>query len=204
MNASCILSLSLFIAVAQGNERPDTYTELDRWLITHSVKYKRMADVVRERQPYRIVSATEFPLGNVRDEAGGLVIELNPRVPNNRRATILIWEMANAYQRDLFAEITRRARSGEIASNREYGIRMELVEHGSHRLHRDVLEELSLAGVKISEDFLYFVNPKLKSLEEYRIPSAHAYIDAQAKSGHTKHYEEWYYRVTGTKPPLER
>ena len=76
-----------------------------------------------------------------RTEDGGLVIELNPNIPRNRRATILVWEMANAYQRETFDEIGRRARSGEIASAREYGIRMELVEYGSHRLHRDVLED---------------------------------------------------------------
>jgi hypothetical protein len=203
MNARVLLLIALFVAAAHGDESPDTYTQLDTLLSANSVMYKTMADVVRSRQPYRIVPSNDFPLGNVKDEGGEIVIELNPRIPKDRQATILIWEMANAYQRKTFAEITRRARSGEIASHHEYGIRMELVEHGSHQLHRDVLEDLSRAGFLISEDFLYFIDPKLKSLPEYKIPSAHAYIEAQAKCGHTKHYEEWYYRIMGTSPEAQ-
>jgi hypothetical protein len=203
MNATYLLILPFVVAVGQGNESSDAYSELDALLSTRSAQYKAMADVVRKRQPYRIVPNDDFPLGNVKDEDGELVIELNPRIPKDRRATILIWEMANAYQRETFAEISRRARSGEITTHREFGIRMELVEHGSHQLHRDVLEELSRAGVQISDDFLYFLNPKLNSLKDYRIPSVHDYIEAQAKSGHTKHYEQWYYRITKKTPPPE-
>jgi hypothetical protein len=108
---------------------------------------------------------------------------------------------SSSYQRPTFAEITRRARTGEIAAAREYGIRMELVEHGSHQLHREVLEDLSRAGFDIGGDFLYFLNPRLNSVDAYQIPSAHAYIDAMAKSGHTKHYEKSYYSVVGKTPP---
>jgi hypothetical protein len=196
--------LSLLAVVARGGEWPDDYAELDSLLCAQSAKYRAMAEAVRKRQPYRVVPADEFPLGNVREDGGTLVIELNPAVPRHRRATVLVWEMANASQRATFAEVTRRAVAGEIASAREYGLRMELVEHGSHQLHRDVLEELACSGIEVGEDFLYFLDPRLKSLDEYRIPSAHTYVEAQARSGHTRHYEEWYYRVTGKTPPTSR
>ncbi|WP_298868738.1 hypothetical protein [uncultured Gimesia sp.] len=205
MNTATLFLLSLTVAGSPVEEWPEGYTELDGLLSSHSAQYKKMADYVRKRHSYRIASTNEFPLGNVKDQTGkrGLVIELNPKMPKERRATILIWEMANAYQREAFAEVTRRARSGKIDNHREYGIRMELVEHGSHQLHRDVLVELSRAGIPIAEDFLYFLNPKLKSLETYRIPTAHDYIEAQSKSGHTKHYEKWFYLIREKKPPAD-
>jgi hypothetical protein len=197
MRAACLLLL-LHCVNVEAHERPDVYAELDEWLSARSARYRGMADAVRKRQPYRIAPTTEFPLGNVKDGDGELVIELNPGIPKERLATILIWEMANAFQRERFAEVTRRAVVGEIVNEREYGIRMELVEYDSHQLHRDVLEELSRAGVTISGDFLSFLDPKARSLSDYRIPTAPDYIEAQAKSGHTKHYEQWYHRVMET------
>lgn len=185
-----------------GQAWPEDYAELDAALRKHSAKYKAMSDVVRQRQPYEIVSTDEFALGNVKQgDKGQLVIELNPRIERDRRPTILIWEMANAYQLPTFAEVTRRARAGEITSALEYGLRMEIVEYGSHRLHREVLEDLSRAGFDVDGDYLFFVNPKLTALAEYRVPTVHNYLDAQKKGGHTKHYETWYYRVTGKTPP---
>lgn len=195
-----VLGLRLASAI-HGSDLPRSDAELDTWLCDHSPKYKQMAEKVRSDYSYRIEAATEFPLGNVREDRNGIVIELNPNIPQPRRATILIWEMANAFQRPTFAEISRRAHSGAISSHREYGLRMEIVEFHSHQLHRDVLVELSEAGVKITEDYLYFLNPNLKSLDQYRIPSVHDYIEAQAKSGHTRHYEKWYFHAIGATPP---
>jgi hypothetical protein len=204
MGATCLSMLTLLIAISHEVEWPSSDTEIDALLCKHSPRYKAMADAVRKQYSYRIVATNDFPLGNAKREESGFVIELNPKIPKARRATILIWEMANAFQHPAFAEITRRARSGEIATSREYGMRMELVEHGSHQLHLDVLTDLSRAGIPIAEDFLFFLDPRLKSLEEYRIPSAHLYLEAHAKSGHTKHYEDWYHRVIGKTPPPER
>jgi hypothetical protein len=200
---ACLFLLPVLVALAPAGDWPESYAELDTLLSTRSAKYKALADDVRKRQPYRILPTDEFPLANVKDGDGELVIEINPRVPPGRRPTLLIWEMANAYQRPNFQEISRRAIAGEIASAREYGLRMEIVEHGSHRLHREVLEELSEAGIPITGDFLFFLNPQLKSLDEYQIPSAHDYLEAQAKSGHTRHYERWYYRITKKPAPPE-
>jgi hypothetical protein len=183
-------------AAVHADEWADSYEELDAQLRARSNRYRSLAEAVRKRQPYRIVPTTDFPLGNVKDGDGELLLELNRQIPKERRATILIWEMANASQRETFAEVTRRAVSGEIANPREYGIRMELVEYASHQLHRDILEELARTGVTITTEFLFFLDPRAQSLADYHIPSVHAYIDAQAKNGHTRHYEEWYRRVT--------
>jgi hypothetical protein len=118
VSARYVLILPLVVAVAHGNDLSDAYTALDGSLRNHSPRYRAMADEVRKRQPYRIESRNNFPLGNVRDDDGGLVIELNSDLPKERRATILIWEMSNAYQRDICADIARRAKAGEIASPR--------------------------------------------------------------------------------------
>jgi hypothetical protein len=200
MSTICFTTIQVLFAVSTP-EWPDSDMQLDMMLKKHSPKYKSMAQAVQARQSYRISATDDFPLGNVKSESNTLVIELNPEIPKDRRATVLLWEMANAYQRDKFDEIHRRALAGEITSRREYGLRMELVEYGSHQHHLEVLRELSRAGFRTSENVLYFLNPKLKSLDEYRIPSPHDYLDANAKSGHTKHYEDWYDRIPGKGSP---
>jgi hypothetical protein len=196
MNVSFFIFLPVIIALVPPEKPRDLYAELDASLKAQSKLYAAMADAVRKRHAYRIEPTNVAPLGNVRNDEGEIVIELSDKIPENRQATILIWQMVTAYQREAFIEITRRAKSGEIDSHREFGLRMELVEYSSFQLHREVLEELSKSGIKISDDHLFFLNPKLNSLDEYRIPLVHAYIDAQSKSGHTRAYEEWYYRVT--------
>ncbi len=192
-----------FATVSQAADGPEELVQFDRQLRKQSSTYAKMAESVAKTFSYRLGFTDDFALGNVDEDRDGLRVELNPKVPPRRRATILVWEMANAYQREKFNEITRRARSGEIKTHREYGIRMEIVEYGSHRLHREVLAELQAAGTTVDGDYLFFVNPKLKSLAEYRIPYAHDYLEAQARGGHTRHYERWFYRQTGQPSPFE-
>lgn len=193
MSATCLTICQLLVAVVAA-DWPEKDSDLHTLLRQHSPKYKAMSDAVQARQPYRFATTDVF-LGNVRSEGKGLVIELNPKIAKDRRATILIWEMANAYQRDIFTEVHRRAVAGEITSKREYGLRMEMVEYDSHQHHLEVLQELSRAGFHVAENFLYLVSSKPGNLADYRIPSAHDYLDGNAKSGHTKHYEDWYERI---------
>ena len=167
------------------------------------IELRRSGSLAGNRHTYRIVPSQDFPLGNVRNDGDSLVIELSPTIPQNRVATILIWEMANAYQRESFTQIAQKAKEGEIRSHREFAIRMEIVEHGSHHLHREVLSELASAGVRISRDHLFFLGRHLSALEDYQIPSAHAYLEAQAKNGHMRHYEKWFYLVKGERAPAE-
>jgi hypothetical protein len=59
--------LFLFVTGAFADDLVREYAELDALLAKRSAKYKSMAEVVRQRQPYRIVPHTDFPLGNVRE-----------------------------------------------------------------------------------------------------------------------------------------
>jgi len=68
----------------------------------------------------------------------------------------------------------------------------------STRHHREVLEELNASFEAVGADYLFFINPSLKRLNEYAIPYVPHYINAQAKSGHTRHYEECFYRQRGS------
>lgn len=187
--------------IEKTTQWPSDLVELDNQLKTKSATYKSMASLVDQKHKYKIISNDEYPLGVVKNGEGTLLIELNPAIPLSRRPTILIWEMANAYQRDTFADITRRAVSGKIASAKEYGLRMEMVEYDSHRLHHNVMKELSKNGVDVNGDFLFFLNPQLTALDQYKIPNAHDYPDAQDAGKHTAHYEKWYYKITGKDPP---
>ena len=132
---------------------------------------------------------------------GELVIKLNSKLRGARRATVLIWKVCNALQRPRFDEIDRRAKDGSISSSTEFGLRMELVEYDTFRHHKAVLEDLNTSLGPVNSDFLFFINPRLKRLEDYALPSVHDYIEAQAKSGHTRHYEGWFYRQKGEDPP---
>ena len=182
---------------------PEAFDALDSLLKERSSTYKSMAEFVSVKHKYKIVSNDEYPLGVVKNGEGTLLIELNPAIPVERRPTILIWEMANAYQRDTFADVTRRAIEGRIASAKEYGLRMEMVEYDSHRLHCKVMKELAADGVDVDSDFLFFLNPNLKHIDQYEIPKAHDYLDSQDAGKHTAHYEKWYYKITGKPVPKE-
>jgi hypothetical protein len=137
-----LIFIFVFPICTFGFEWPQSDEALDKALQNHSQKYARMADAVRQRQEYMIETSTEPPLGVVIGRDKQLVIQLNPALKGARRASILIWEMANAFQRPRFDEIDRRARNGEIDNHIEFGLRMEIIEYDSFRHHREVLEEL--------------------------------------------------------------
>lgn len=181
-------------------EWPAEDRELDRLLRRESPKYAGMAAAVEQRGGYRIESVSEVRLGMVMPTPGGLVIQLNPGLTAERRATILIWEMANAFQRPRFDAIDRRAAEGKIASAQEFGLRMEIIEYDSFRHHREVLEELAARHALEEGALLFFINPALKKLADYALPYAFDYIEAQAASGHTGHYESWYGRQKAPQP----
>lgn len=194
--------ISLLPAVCQGFDWPLEDTNVDRLLREQSKEYRFMAEEVAQRQGYSIETSEEPTLGDVTVRNGRAIIRLNPTLKGARRITVLIWEMANAYQRPRFDEIDRRARTGVIQSHVEFGLRMEMVEYDSFRHHRRVLEDLQTALVPITPDFLFFINPALSGLDAYEIPYVHDYIEAQGTSGHTRHYERWYYHQIGQSPPF--
>ncbi len=198
----CILLL--LSATAFGFEWPASDADIDALLREKSAKYRTMSDAVRTRQNYRFETTQSVPLGMVAGDTDkkGLIIQLNPELKGDRRVSILIWEMVNAFQRPRFDEIDKRARDGTIASHQEFGLRMELIEYDSFRHHRDVLEDLQKSIEPIGPEFVKFLVPQATKLDDYKIPFAHDYIEAQAKSGHTRHYEKFYYVQTRTKSPF--
>ena len=198
LSGHCSFSQELSVK-KNPNQWPEDLAALDAMLKETSPTYKSMATFVAKQHKYKIISNDEYPLGVVKNGDGTLLIELNPAIPVQRRPTILIWEMANAYQRNTFAEVTNRAIEGKIKSAKEYGLRMEMVEYESHRLHLNVMNDLAENGHEIDGDFLFFLNPALDSLGQYEIPSAHNYLDAQDAGKHLAHYEKWYYKITGKK-----
>ena len=153
-----------------------------------------MTKAVEQRDGLRIESSKGIPMGIVTFDKAGLVIQLNPSLEKEQRLTVLVWELANAYQRPRFDEIDRRTNEGIIKTPTEFGLRMELIEYDSFRHHKQVLDELVPTKNFNEKDLLFFINDRLETLAEYSIPYAHDYIEAQAKSGHTKHYEEWFHR----------
>jgi len=200
MNKLFLLLAVVFPIISIGAEWPGNDGALDKLLKEMSPTYKAMAATVQERRGYRIQSSVTTRLGIATYDKDGFIIKLNPKLRGARRATVLIWEMCNAFQRPQFDEIDRRVRARIITSSKEFGLRMEIIEYDNFRRHRKVLKEMESTLGAINTYFLFFINPKLKQLQDYAIPNAHDYIEAQSKGGHTKHYEEWYYRQRGEKP----
>ena len=164
-------------------------------LLRESSYYKNIVAEIEKKHSLIFKSQSNIALGNVIDENGDLIIEINPDLTGARRTTIIIWEIVNSFQREIFDDIGKRVMAGEINNAREYGLRMEMVEYTSFRHHKRVLLDLQLSIGGVDADYLFFINPALKRLEDYSLPYVHDYIDAQAKSGHTAHYERWYDKI---------
>jgi hypothetical protein len=166
MKALPILILLLARSMCLAVDWPEGDAALDKLLKDKSPEYRRMAAAVESSTPYRIISDESTKLGDVWGDGAGLLIKLNPRLSGARRATVLIWEMGNAYQRPRFAEMTRRVKERTITSHTEYGLRMELIEYDTFRYHRAVLVELDASLGPVGQDFLFFINPPLNRLDE--------------------------------------
>ncbi len=191
------LTLWLFLTVLpalHAFDWPGSDAELHARLRQISPHYEAMAATVEKRTSLRFETTGEVALGTVVSGQNGMVIQLNPSLARERRATILIWELANAYQRPRFDSIDHLAQTGVIKTPQEFGLRMEMIEYDSHRHHKDVLDQLARAGSFREKELLFFINDQLESVSQYAIPYAHDYLEAQAKSGHTGQYEKWFHR----------
>lgn len=192
----CLACVFILGGRAQAFDWPATDKDLDALLRDLSPKYREMAESVTKLHGYRIEATDEIPLGMVTGDANakGVVIQLNSQLTGERRATVLIWEMANAFQRPRFDEIDRQAQSGSIATPREFGLLMELIEYDSFRHHKEVLDQL-VPGRGLNEhELFFFINDNIMRLSDYALPYAYDYIKAQAAGGHTNHYESWFPR----------
>lgn len=164
----------------------------DQWLRKNSDYYRMMATEVEHKPGYSFTHSSQIVGGNVKMDAGKLVIELSDSISGAKRLSILIFEMTNCYQHFQHKEIDEAAASGRITSAREFGMLHELVELDGLRHHRLVLEDLDRELKGIPAEMLQWINPKLQRLSDYNLPFAYDHIKAQETGGHTKHYHDWF------------
>ena len=172
----------------------------DNWLRLTSPFYHSMAKTVDERGGYAFRSWDQ-PRGIVVQENGTRYIQLGRDLQGGARVSILIFEMTNAFQAPKHIEIDQRARTAEIGDADMFALRHELIEYDGLRYHRDVLVELEKTIGAIPREMLTWINPKLTTLDSYRLPLAHDYLESQNKSGHTDHYRK-HFAICASQAPL--
>ena len=179
--------------MAQSSEMPSFASdeEADAWLRSSSPFYDRMARDLDGRGGYAFRRG-DRPRGMVVHENGNRYIELNTDLKGAERVSILIFELTNAFQDTKHIEIDQRARSGVIENAELFALRHELIEYDGLRYHRSVLAELEKVVGGIPREMLGWINPALTTLESYRLPLAHDYLESQNRSGHTDHYRRHF------------
>ena len=190
-----LLLIAAFHPYVLADQWPDDASKIHKLLNKQSHFYHHMVTEIDRDFKLIFIKTNDIKLGNVKAKNDILYIELHPSLKNERLATVLIWEIANAYQRKTFDEIAQRVLKGEITTAKEYGLRMELVEYSSFRYHKQVLDDIASKKGDLNGEYLFFINPSLKKLSEYNLPLVHDYIDAQASGGHTAHYERWFDKI---------
>lgn len=130
--------------------------------------------------------------GTVVHENGNRYIQLNPVLQGAERLSILIFEITNAFQDTKHLSIDEAARTGAISDAEVFALRHELIEYDGLRFHRDVLVDLDKALGGIPREMLIWINRQLTTLESYRLPLVHDYLESQNKNGHTEHYRRHF------------
>jgi hypothetical protein len=193
-----LIFAAVFVTLTQTLDagEPPTFTtdaQADGWLRENSPFYAIMASDIDKRGGYSFRSWSEAR-GTVIEEEGKRFIQLNPSLAGAERVSILIFEMTNAYQHEHHQEIDTRARTGAIDNPIEFGLMHELIEYDGLRYHRKVLVDLDHVLKGIPRPMLTWIDPGLTGLETYELPRAFAFVEAQAKSGHTEHYRRWFWK----------
>lgn len=173
--------------------------DADSWLRSKSTFYDSMAREVDGRGGYTIRSWDQ-PQGNVVHLNGTRYIQLNDDLKGGERLSVLIFELTNAFQDTKHIEIDQRARSGVINDAEVFALRHELIEYDGLRFHREVLSELEQSIGNIPREMLTWINPRLTTLDSYRLPLAHDYLESQDKGGHTDHYRNYFPICFGSRP----
>ena len=173
--------------------------EADAWLKKTSAFYHEMAEAVVKRGGYSFRTFAGGHGGMMRVEHGAHVIELTDTLRGPERVSVLIFEMTNAFQQPKHDMIDRRVIDGEITDPIHFGLLQELIEYDGLGLHERVLRELHAQTGDIPEAMFVWVTPITGGFANYHLPRVLDYIDAQAKSGHTAHYHQWFWvqKATG-------
>jgi hypothetical protein len=168
----------------------------DRWLRAHSPYYRTMAAAVDARTGYTFRTSKRLAGGVVTWEKGKPVIELGAALAGAERVSILIFELTNCFQAPQHQEVDHAAGAGKIKTAREFGLLHEIVELDGLRHHRRVLEELDAGLHGIPPELFRWISstPGLRKLDDYQIPFAFDYLNAQSANGHTQLYYDWFPR----------
>lgn len=193
--------LFIWVACSAAAERLPRFAsdeEAHAWLREKSAYYRMMAADVDKRGGVRFGVLDGRTGGMAETRKGQKYILLADNLTGPARVSILIFELTNFFQEKAHAEIDERARNGKITTPVEFGLLHELIEYDGLRYHRFVLAELDvILDGGVPREMLTWVNPALTTLASYELPLAFAFVEAQAKSGHTDHYREWFWRQAG-------
>jgi hypothetical protein len=194
-----ILLLALFLqdpsAAAEPPAQPDLATckdnaALDAYLRKVSPLYNAMSRLVEFHGGYTI--------GDREGVSGGLwnavdrTIHVNPQLAGAHRASIIAFEMTNAYQDRLHREVDMAVVSGEITTKTEFALRQELIEYDGLRLHREILLEIENQLGKLPPEFFFVSHPKPESVARYQLPLVMDFLKQMSASGHTAFYYQWF------------
>jgi hypothetical protein len=204
----CVFTLSIITPChAQPMALPDFTSdqEAHAWLREHCPYYKTMAAEVEKggAVSYGVLEARTG--GLVERGSGATRILLAKELKGAHRLSVQIFELTNLYQQKRHDAVDERARSGTIKTPEEFGLLHELIEYDGLRYHRFVLSELDavLEG-GIPREMLTWINPELTNLVSYELPLAFEFVEAQAKSGHTAHYHDWFWTQKREAPKAAR
>jgi len=165
---------------------------IDAFLRKASPLYAAMARIVELDGAYKFKDKTDLEAG--RWNAAERTIEIHSRLKGAKRASIIAFEITNAFQQRLHTEVDMAAAGGEITTESEFALRHELVEYDGLRLHREMLKEIELALGKLPPEFFYFSNPKPGSVAQYKLPLVMDYVKQMKGTGHTAYYYQWFHK----------
>jgi len=163
---------------------------IDAFLREVSPFYTAMARFVEFEGGYKFEDRVDLAAGKW--NAASRTIELHKDLRGAHRASIIAFEMTNAYQQKLHTEVDSKAAGGAIATETEFALLHELIEYDGLRLHRTVLEEIEKHLGRLPGDFFFTCNPKPKAVKEYQLPLVTDYLKHMKASGHTAHYYPWF------------
>jgi hypothetical protein len=175
---------------------------IDAYLRKASPLYSAMARIVEFHGGYTISDRKGISGGLW--NAAERKIELDLRLAGAHRASIVAFEMTNAYQERLHKEVDLAVVAGEITTKTEFALRHELLEYDGLRLHREMLVEIENHLGKIPSEFFFVSNPKPDTVAKYQLPLVMDFLKEMNASGHTASYYQWFETQKKQTPNLDK
>jgi len=154
---------------------------IDTFLRKASPLYNAMARIVEFQGGYEVADKTDIPAGEWNPAERKICV--NSLLAGPHRVSIVAFEMTNAYQQRLHAEIDMAVVAREITTKTEFALRHELVEYDGLRLHREILIEIEKHLGKVPPEFFFMAgSPKPDSVAKYQLPLVMDFLkDMKAK-----------------------